>query len=1072
MVKAKDIFFDSSGNKIIVGSVTNNKISCIRIRDITISYPDSRKGPEREEKKESVDFIFSDIGIRIFYNRMDYEDHKKLSIRDARYTNKEEIIKHFDNEYKKIYNTIKKDAPTGPIMDRSLKDKIIQSYYMKKETEVQENNFCDQNQCDYFARIDLDTHFYKKHYERYLNNHYYDRVYISKGVSTDCSDGVHIVDWRAPIATLYYDKEKTSFVRTQYVDVINEIRTSSPFYIYEHQLMLKRNFVSLYPLKYNDLYISGNEFFNEGTADSFLMGVLLKNRENHRISDIIKTIQSNQNKIIRDNHNRNIIVQGCAGSGKTMILLHRLSYLKYHSLLPSLKTVRIITPNKNFSVFINDLAISLELEDIERTTIFNYYYKLALKYQKTFSENIIKNYDNKKINEEEAKINKLALKNFEHDKISNAFELDEKIIDMYYESSFIFEIKDQYDNFNKELLKKMNIPYIVSLCDKMKITLNQKKITSKQFLDEISSVCKNDLFYANAHLKNEIDKLEVVLNSNNSKLMEIQQYSKLLKILYDSVKTKTSSIRKEYMQSIKLFDDIENFYEIYKKLDILNKEYSASKEKSEKDFKVYKNHLDKKELHLNDLNNTSKSLRIYKIGEKIEILKQISYAKAEIKKLKSKNEAQILNYQNHTFMISKESYNCVKSWISHIPENATPQFYIELISEANQQNLETLNNLLDFAPDNTISKSIIINCYINKLHKIYDILGDSYVSNLVGNIKNNLKIFSGDINNHVRIITSKVLYISRDTINTIINCTDIQSAINSFDNLMNSILSLNGLLQDQENIIITEINQLKDELVRKETRLLNDEDISIINNTKSMLINRGQFVIDFYIIIREIYRKKYCINENFFIYGKHELIILLLVYSFHCGKIESSDRMLFIDEGQDYSINEYKLLRLINSDNCILNIFGDTNQCIHPNRGISKWNDLCDYMNGAFYTLNENYRNTVEISNFTNKSLKLDTLAIGIHGPDVAYVNSDEIKSIIESEFSKDDTQRIAYISNGKYPSSLDSRVYFGSVNESKGLEFDIVFVNYNKMANNERYISFTRALEKLYILKEFEPAN
>jgi DNA helicase IV len=115
------------------------------------------------------------------------------------------------------------------------------------------------------------------------------------------------------------------------------------------------------------------------------MEVLIEKRSNHKMTDIIKSIQSNQNSIIRENHKSNIIVQGCAGSGKTMILLHRLSYLKYNNFLPNSKFVKIITPNKEFSMFINDLANSLELEDIERITMLDYLWNFCLQYQSLFS---------------------------------------------------------------------------------------------------------------------------------------------------------------------------------------------------------------------------------------------------------------------------------------------------------------------------------------------------------------------------------------------------------------------------------------------------------------------------------------------------------------------------------------------------------------------------------------------------------------------------------------------------------------------------------------------------------------
>ena len=48
------------------------------------------------------------------------------------------------------------------------------------------------------------------------------------------------------------------------------------------------------------------------------------------LGDIIATIQKEQNEIIRDTPFKNIIVQGVAGSGKTTVALHRISYILYN----------------------------------------------------------------------------------------------------------------------------------------------------------------------------------------------------------------------------------------------------------------------------------------------------------------------------------------------------------------------------------------------------------------------------------------------------------------------------------------------------------------------------------------------------------------------------------------------------------------------------------------------------------------------------------------------------------------------------------------------------------------------
>jgi DNA helicase IV len=60
--------------------------------------------------------------------------------------------------------------------------------------------------------------------------------------------------------------------------------------------------------------------------DPFLLDVLTQLRRdgNDKAVDIIETIQKEQNEIVRLK-NKSLYVQGCAGSGKTMILLHRLS---------------------------------------------------------------------------------------------------------------------------------------------------------------------------------------------------------------------------------------------------------------------------------------------------------------------------------------------------------------------------------------------------------------------------------------------------------------------------------------------------------------------------------------------------------------------------------------------------------------------------------------------------------------------------------------------------------------------------------------------------------------------------
>lgn len=65
------------------------------------------------------------------------------------------------------------------------------------------------------------------------------------------------------------------------------------------------------------------------TNDDFLTKYLSKNKE-VVLGEIIATIQKEQNEIIRDTPWHNVVVQGVAGSGKTTVAMHRISYILYN----------------------------------------------------------------------------------------------------------------------------------------------------------------------------------------------------------------------------------------------------------------------------------------------------------------------------------------------------------------------------------------------------------------------------------------------------------------------------------------------------------------------------------------------------------------------------------------------------------------------------------------------------------------------------------------------------------------------------------------------------------------------
>ena len=129
-----------------------------------------------------------------------------------------------------------------------------------------------------------------------------------------------------------------------------------------------------------DVFASNSEFADKGIYDKFLIQVLMSRKKSHQLTDIIATIQDKQNEIIERVYVANLIVQGCAGSGKTMVMLHRLSFWLYNNQSLKPETIKILTPNENFNVHIGGLHSQLNLGAIEIMSVDQYYSWLLDRY--------------------------------------------------------------------------------------------------------------------------------------------------------------------------------------------------------------------------------------------------------------------------------------------------------------------------------------------------------------------------------------------------------------------------------------------------------------------------------------------------------------------------------------------------------------------------------------------------------------------------------------------------------------------------------------------------------------------
>lgn len=228
-------------------------------------------------------------------------------------------------------------------------------FLMRKIEEEQEKieeyrPFFDE---PYFARMDLID-----------NVEGYNSYYIGKKGDVR----LEILDWRTPVARRYYQKSCSHFTFNEYeykTILRRAIRTKNGAIV-----DFKNEFLSLKD------YLTAEEIGNraeENVLDPFLREIIKNRKEESAVRDIIETIQEKQYEIITNPEKQNFILQGCAGSGKTMVMLHRLSYLMYNNDGIKPRDVLIITPSNSFNAFIDELAEILELERVHTVTAHEYF---------------------------------------------------------------------------------------------------------------------------------------------------------------------------------------------------------------------------------------------------------------------------------------------------------------------------------------------------------------------------------------------------------------------------------------------------------------------------------------------------------------------------------------------------------------------------------------------------------------------------------------------------------------------------------------------------------------------------
>ncbi|CAM5219914.1 Rep family ATP-dependent DNA helicase OS=Ureibacillus acetophenoni OX=614649 GN=SAMN05877842_113103 PE=4 SV=1 [Ureibacillus acetophenoni] len=182
-----------------------------------------------------------------------------------------------------------------------------------------------------------------------------EQVYIGISSLMDSSgEDFLIYDWRAPISSVYYDYEPGP---AQYVTPGGNI---------SGKLEKKFQYV-IRDGKFQSMFDTSLTI-----GDDILQQVLGKGTDKY-MQSIVATIQKNQNRIIRHDQGRLLIVHGAAGSGKTSAALQRIAYLLY-KYRDRIKADQIIlfSPNAMFNSYVSNVLPELGEENMQQVTFQEY----------------------------------------------------------------------------------------------------------------------------------------------------------------------------------------------------------------------------------------------------------------------------------------------------------------------------------------------------------------------------------------------------------------------------------------------------------------------------------------------------------------------------------------------------------------------------------------------------------------------------------------------------------------------------------------------------------------------------
>ncbi|PWX70636.1 HelD family protein [Clostridium perfringens] len=399
-------------------------------------------------------------------------DYRKNAVEEYK-DDEDKLIEYFDHE-----RYVKEQAFTT--IDKKLKELTI-----LKESP-------------YFGRVTFnDLEFDQK-----------DTLYVGRfGVTPEGSYEPVIVDWRAPVASLFYHGS------------LGEASYTSPDGPIKCDIEGRRQII----VKKGEL---------KGVFDSAIdvkddiLQMVLSNNSSDKLKDVIMTIQQEQDEIIRKERTSNIVVNGVAGSGKTTIALHRVAYLLYNYRKELEDKVLILGPNGIFMEYISQVLPSLGEVGVKQETFASF----ALK--EMDSELYIMSFDKylEKILSEDKEF-------IEDAKYKNSYEIIEDLDNLVKEMDKDYFHVEDVKYFGDLVISKEEIEEMFNKHYEYMPLFRRSEKIKRIILSKIKDKRDEKVWELNEELRKEKEKLtseELLIEENNLEFRRKLRIREIVKEVMDS----------------------------------------------------------------------------------------------------------------------------------------------------------------------------------------------------------------------------------------------------------------------------------------------------------------------------------------------------------------------------------------------------------------------------------------------------------------------------------------------------------------------------------------------------------